>query len=49
MELICSSDMSEAEIKIENILVPVDGSELSVKAAEVRKCEGNLRTRNTST
>lgn len=35
--------MSEAEIKIENILVPVDGSELSVKAAKyaikVAKCE----------
>jgi nucleotide-binding universal stress UspA family protein len=26
--------MSEVEIKIENILVPVDGSELSVKAAK---------------
>lgn len=26
--------MSEGEIKIENILVPVDGSELSVKAAK---------------
>ena len=35
--------MSEGEINIENILVPVDGSELSVKAAKyaikVAKCE----------
>ena len=35
--------MSEGEINIENILVPVDGSELSVKAAKyaikVAKCD----------